>query len=363
MTTVADLLDALECAAPSEAAFDWDAVGLQVGDRAAEVGRVVVALDPSPEAAAHALEIGAQALLTHHPLLFRPLASVATGTRQGRTIRTALAGELAVVAAHTNWDMASPGLNDALAEALGLTDVRPFGTALPMRTLRLAVYVPATDAQRLIDALSDVGAGAIGDYRRCAFWTPGMGTFEPLAGAHPAIGTVGRREEVEEVRVDMLLARALRDRVVRTLRQVHPYEAPAFSFIEADADLAYRAGRIGRLPDGLAGAGALRHVEAKLGTSATLWGEIGNVVAVVGGAAGSEWRGAVAAGAGALITGEVKHDQAADAPEGFGMIQAGHYATEMPGVHALARAMRRLLPEVRWSVFAPEPGSAGRPHG
>ena len=101
----------------------------------------------------------------------------------------------------------------------------------------LVFYVPVADTDRVLDAVLATGAGAVGDYRDCAFVAAGTGQFRPVAGAQPAIGTVGDLEKVAENRVELVLDRALRRAVVTALREAHPYEEPAFHILEtADLD-------------------------------------------------------------------------------------------------------------------------------
>ncbi|MDE9364168.1 hypothetical protein PZ938_00980 [Luteipulveratus sp. YIM 133132] len=96
----------------------------------------------------------------------------------------------------------------------------------------LVFYVPVDAADAVLDAVFAAGAGAIGDYDRCAFRVRGTGQFRPLDGADPAIGSVGAVERVEEERVELVLPRRLRDEVVTALRAAHPYEEPAFHVLE-----------------------------------------------------------------------------------------------------------------------------------
>ena len=101
----------------------------------------------------------------------------------------------------------------------------------------LVFYVPVADTDRVLDAVLATGAGAVGAYRDCAFVAAGTGQFRPVAGAQPAIGTVGDLEKVAENRVELVLDRALRRAVVTALREAHPYEEPAFHLLEtADLD-------------------------------------------------------------------------------------------------------------------------------
>ncbi len=122
-----EILDALEGVAPVRYAFSFDRVGLQVGDPEVEVSRAVVSLDRSRAAVAHAREIGAQLLLSHHPLLFSPLREVLATDHVGRTVLDLATGGIAFVAAHTNWDSARGGVNDELAKRLGVSDLIDFG--------------------------------------------------------------------------------------------------------------------------------------------------------------------------------------------------------------------------------------------
>ena len=123
--TVADCVAALEAAYPPGFAEPWDAVGLSAGDPADPVRRVHFAVDPTVEVATEAAALGADLLVTHHPLFLRGVHGVATTTAGGRVVTTLVRAGIALFTAHTNADVACRGVNDALAAALGLADVRP----------------------------------------------------------------------------------------------------------------------------------------------------------------------------------------------------------------------------------------------
>jgi dinuclear metal center YbgI/SA1388 family protein len=122
---LADILRILEKMAPLSLAEEWDNVGLQVGDPGREVESVWVALDPSPDVVSAACRKGVGLLVTHHPLIFRPLKRIDTRTPLGAVIEKALRHRLAVYAMHTNLDAAAGGLNDLLAERLGVQRLKP----------------------------------------------------------------------------------------------------------------------------------------------------------------------------------------------------------------------------------------------
>jgi dinuclear metal center YbgI/SA1388 family protein len=128
MLTVQEMMDILASIAPPEMAEDWDNPGLQIGRRSWPVRSVWVALDPLPEVVSGACREGVDLLITHHPMIFRPLHTIDVATPIGAMVEQALAAKLAVVAAHTNLDSAPGGLNDILAGRLGLENLSRLST-------------------------------------------------------------------------------------------------------------------------------------------------------------------------------------------------------------------------------------------
>jgi dinuclear metal center YbgI/SA1388 family protein len=124
-TTLADVVRVLEGLYPPSTAQSWDQVGLVSGDLAQPVRRIHFAVDPTLAVIEEARSLGAELVVTHHPLLLRGIHSVATSGAKGATITSLVVNDIALYVAHTNADVASPGVNDALAEACGLTDVKP----------------------------------------------------------------------------------------------------------------------------------------------------------------------------------------------------------------------------------------------
>jgi dinuclear metal center YbgI/SA1388 family protein len=129
--TVTDIIKVAERIAPPVLAEAWDNVGLQVGHPEWPVKRVWVALDPLPQVVADACRAGVDLLITHHPLIFKPLKSVDCGSPIGSIIQEALLNRLTIFAAHTNLDSASDGVNDTLANRIGLQDLAPLRVDAP----------------------------------------------------------------------------------------------------------------------------------------------------------------------------------------------------------------------------------------
>ncbi len=120
-----DVVRALDGLYPPDTAQSWDRVGLVTGDPSQPVTRIHFAVDPTMAVVEEARALGADLLVTHHPLLLRGIHGVATTTAKGATVTSLIVGDVALYVAHTNADVADPGVNDALAAACGLTDVRP----------------------------------------------------------------------------------------------------------------------------------------------------------------------------------------------------------------------------------------------
>ncbi|USQ88009.1 Nif3-like dinuclear metal center hexameric protein [Streptomyces phaeoluteigriseus] len=125
MPRLSEVIAALENLWPAERAESWDAVGTVVGEPGQDVGRVLFAVDPVQEIVDEAVGLGADLLVTHHPLYLRGTTTVAASTFKGRVVHTLIKHDIALYVAHTNADTADPGVSDALAGALDLRVVRP----------------------------------------------------------------------------------------------------------------------------------------------------------------------------------------------------------------------------------------------
>ena len=345
---LAEVVAALEAAYPPHLAEPWDAVGLVCGDPEAPVSSVLFAVDPVPAVVDEAVAEGVDLLVTHHPLYLRGTSSVAATTPKGRVVHRLVATGCALFAAHTNADSARPGVSDALAGRFGLRDLRPLQpTAVPAPD-KLVVHVPEPDAPRLRAALWDAGAGRQGAYDRVASTSAGTGTFRPLAGASPAIGQVGRAEEVAECRVEVLVDRRLRGPVLAAMHAAHPYEEVAYDLFERVAPAADTGlGRVGELPEPMTLGQLVERAAAAL--PATAWGvraagdpeRTVSRLAVCGGAGDSLLSAAAASGAQAYLTSDLRHHSAAEAPDGLALLDAAHWATEWPWLPVAADRLAR----------------------
>ena len=251
MPALGDIVALLERWYPPAQAEDWDAVGLVCGDPEADVRRILLAVDPVQAVADEAVAFGADLVMVHHPLYLRGTTSVAASTPKGRVVHTLLANGCALLTAHTNADSPTGGVSEAMAFALGLRDVVPLQPDPSPAREKLVVFVPFAHAEAVRQAITQAGAGAMGDYDACTFTSVGEGRFRPLPGARPAIGRVGDLETVDEVRIEAVVATARRPSVVDAMLEAHPYEMPAYDVIPLVPldDQTRGSGRIGRLAE------------------------------------------------------------------------------------------------------------------
>lgn len=353
-----DVVRLLERRYPPSTAESWDAVGLVTGDPSQPVHRVLFAVDPVAVVVDEAVAWGADLVVTHHPLLLRPVHSIAATTFKGALLHRLVRSQTALYTAHTNADAAAGGVNDALASTLGLVDTVPLDPAPAEPLDKHVVFVPVADAERLVDALAAAGAGAIGEYTRCAWTSTGQGTFTPSDVASPAIGSAGQASQVVEARVEMVAPRRLRSAVVAAMRDVHPYEEPAFDVLElASWPGSTGTGRLGMLAEPT----TLRAFAATVAAAlpATVQGvrfagdPDGRVerVAVVGGSGDSFFDAVRASGADAYVTADLRHHPTSELRERAErersstgssrpyLVDVAHFASEWPWLAHAARSL------------------------
>ena len=328
--TIGDVIDLIGRAAPWDKAAAWDPVGLQLGDRERGAARVAVCHEVT-EAVVSAIEADpVDLLVAYHPLLFRPTTRVVAGrTPVGRAFRLLHAG-VALAVAHTNYDAASGGTADALAEALGIEDTAGFGPAGSGDAVKIVTFVPEASVDRIAEAMGRAGAGRIGNYRAASFRSEGTGVFQPESWAAPTIGDVDRLNREAEIRLEMVAPRSAEAAVVAALIELHPYEEPAYDVYDRRGNDGM-IGRVGRPPGGTSVRSFAQLAAAKLGGDVRLsWATADlHLVAVVPGAGADFIDAAVATGANALVTGDVSHHQARRAIDlGLSIIDPGHARTE-----------------------------------
>ena len=359
MTKAADILRFLEGIAPLSLAESYDNPGLLAGSGNQTVERALVALDITRDTCSQAVSMGAQLIVSHHPVIFRPIRNVPS-EGAGSAVWHLARGGLTAVCMHTNLDMANGGVNDALVQAVGLRHSRILKVEGGFHYKKLVVFVPETSAAAVRQAMTRAGAGKLGRYDSCAYETRGTGYFRPLEGAHPAVGSVGETARLPEVRVEAICKASALDSVIDAVRSVHPYEEPAFDVFDDEAVREpYGIGRVAQLPEPMKLDDFARLTARRLaGGGAVVYGSGRAVrrIAVCSGAWDGELTQAAAdAGADGILTGEIKHSDMLAALEcGLGVVAAGHFATERVICPRLCDSLSRAFPEVVFRQAAGE---------
>lgn len=227
MLNLLTIYEAINELAPWNTAESWDNSGLQVGRMDQPVRKILLAVDFNQAVFAEGCKLGVDGYLVHHPFFFKPLQKIDLADPKGSALANLIKHDQFLLSAHTNLDCAPYGINHYLANQLQLQEVRPL-QPLADEYCKIAVFVPASQLDRLRWAMAEAGAGEIGAYTQCSFTTEGTGSFLPGKSANPHIGSVGELEFVSEVRLEMVLPRSQLGAVEAAIMKVHPYEKPAF---------------------------------------------------------------------------------------------------------------------------------------
>lgn len=331
---VKDIVEIVENLFPLQLAEKWDNAGLQVGSLKYSVSRVLVALDMDEEVLQYAREQKADMIITHHPLFFNPIKSINYDQATGSLLKGIIEAGITVYAAHTNLDAGERGLNQILAERLGLHDIKPLDEGHSEALYKLVVYVPIDHEPTVRQAILEAGAGHIGRYRDCSYRARGTGSFRPMAGSTPYIGQEGILQEAEEYRLETIVPQSQLENVLSKMQLAHPYEEAAYDLYRLERPgQVFSMGRIGQLDAEVSIEELCDDVKRKLGLKfLRIAGDINRSVskiAVVSGAGASFIDKARNQGCDVLLTGDLKYHEAREAIElGIAVIDAGHQGTE-----------------------------------
>lgn len=344
------VISILEKFAPRQLAEEWDSgIGLQIGDPRQKIKNIFLSLDLNMSVLQEAKAAQAEMLVVHHTPFFKPLKNLRTDLPNGRLITEIIKNGMALYTLHTNLDAVSGGVNDVLAAKLKLQDVAVLSPAWKQKLYKLVVYTPLDYNEKVRQALSKAGAGWIGNYSDCSFQVKGTGTFRPQEGTDPFIGTKGKLEEVEEIRMETIVGEEKLSSVVKAMLKAHPYEEPAYDlYLLANEAMTAGLGRIGRLAEPVTLEKFMALAKENLGIDRLRFcGEKDKIIrkaAVCGGSGMYYWQHAYFAGADVLLTADIKYHDAQDAlANGLALVDAGHFATEQPVMPVLADLLKKEL--------------------
>ena len=247
MHRLRDIIQIAENLASFDLAYDWDNVGLQIGDYDQEIKDIMLTLDTNEKVIDEAISKGCQLIISHHPFIFKPLEKINFQDKKGKIIYKIIKNNINLLVMHTNLDLANGGLNDYLFEILGLKDKDFLEYHTESTLYKLVCFIPYESFEKVKMAILNSGAGQIAKYSHSSFSTKGKGTFKPLSGSNPYIGKENTMQELDEIRFETIVSKKYLDKIIEKLKEVHAYEKVAYDvFSLSNQDLKYGLGRIGK---------------------------------------------------------------------------------------------------------------------
>jgi dinuclear metal center YbgI/SA1388 family protein len=351
---VADIQKIIEEWAPKQLAWDRDNIGLLAGSSSQPVKKILVALDVTEEVIEEAIDKKADLLVTHHPVIFGSVKSITDHDRTGRLLLRLIRKNIALFAAHTNLDFTREGVSFALAKKLNLQNARVLHKDIRQYN-KVAVFIPVSHTEKVMLAMANAGAGSIGAYDSCSFQSEGTGTFRPLKGSNPFIGSTGTLERVDEMRLEMIVPTWKLNPVLEAMKAAHPYEEIAYDvYALANVSSEYGSGVIGELPKPASLRVLLQTVRKKLNVPSLrftgMLNQTVSSVAVCGGSGADLLPVAIQQGADVFLTADVKYHTFQQAEDAIALIDAGHYETEIPIVQQVVSYLSQKCRERKEGV-------------
>lgn len=333
MTTVRDITRRIEDFAPKHLAESWDPIGLSFGSNDRTVKKVLVALDFDQHTLKEAKENNVDLIFTHHPAIFKSLSTLNEHNSRRAEYLELIRSDIALYSAHTNIDTTIDGMNDWLAEAIGLE--KPYevlDTSYHLEVKLLVLYTPLEDAARMREVLHQVGAGQVGDYINVSYTSTGVGHFTPEEEANPTIGHENQPEEVKEGRVEILFPPHLLGKLLEAIYQHHPYEEPVYHILDiGKKDKEYGLGRVGQLTEAKTLDEMINNIKDAFNLSHVRSANMNpqkkiQKVAILGGSGEKYYKQATDKNVDLYITGDISYHGAQDMiRDGLPFVDAGHF--------------------------------------
>jgi dinuclear metal center YbgI/SA1388 family protein len=329
---IKNIVDLFEAWAPQSTAESFDNTGLLVGNLQTELTGVLIAHDSLENVIDEAIQKKCNLVVAYHPIIFSGLKNTSGTDYVTRTVVKAIKNDIAIYALHTALDNQLYGTNFGLAKALNLQKPK---ILIPTaeNIFKLITYVPESHAEKLRQSLFEAGAGNIGNYDECSFSMHGEGTFRGGENTNPFIGEIGKRHTEKEVQIGVIFPKHRKSQILKSLFAAHPYEEVAYELYQTlNPNQDIGMGMLGHLATPLSQSDFINYVKDKLQLSAVrhsmpLPTEI-KTVAVLAGSGAFAIKIAIASGADALITGDLKYHNFFEADGKILLLDVGHYESE-----------------------------------
>ncbi|MDI1256385.1 MAG: Nif3-like dinuclear metal center hexameric protein [Flavobacterium sp.] len=329
---ISDILSILEEMAPLAYAEDFDNVGLLIGDKNNETSGVLVCHDALESVIDEAIAKNCNLVVCFHPILFSGLKKITGKNYVERSVIKAIKNDIAIYAVHTALDNHQFGVNKIFCNALGLINTK---ILVPKQHFikKLVTYATPDNARKVREAMFEAGAGSIGNYDNCSFNSFGMGTYKGDLNSNPVIGERGKRTETDEIKIEVTFEKHLESKILKALFSNHIYEEVAYEIYDLqNAHQNIGLGMIGELPTTYNERDFLHFVKDKMQANGIRHSEFLNKnihkVAVLGGSGSFAIKHAIAAGADAFLTADLKYHQFYEAENQLLLADIGHFESE-----------------------------------
>lgn len=346
--TISQIIQTLTAIAPPSLQEGYDNAGLITGNPGWTCTGIITALDATEAVVQEAIDKKCNLIVAHHPIVFGGLKQITGKNYVERTVIAAIKNDIAIYAIHTNLDNVIAGVNGKMADKLGLVNrevLQPMGGQLK----KIIVFVPEVQAAAVRQAMFDAGGGHVGNYSECSFNSQGTGTFKGSEVTNPFVGEAGSQHQEPETKIEMVLPAWLAGPVVKAMLKAHPYEEVAYDIISLDNTTGLiGSGLVGELPEPMPETAFLALLRQAFGLKTLrhtpLLGKSIQKIALCGGAGSFLTKTAIAAGADAYITGDVKYHEFFDADGRLLLADIGHYESEQFTIDLLFDVLREKFP-------------------
>jgi len=332
MSTIKEVISAIEKFAPLSYQESYDNAGLIVGNANEEVKGVLLCLDSIEETIDEAISKKCNLVIAHHPIVFSGLKSITGKNYIERTIVKAIKNDIAIYAAHTNLDNVKQGVNKKIADKIGLEKLNilsPKSNELK----KLVCFVPKTHLNEVRTALFNSGCGEIGNYDQCSFNIEGTGTFRAGENTNPFVGNKGEMHQEEEIRVESIFESYKQSKIISAMIAAHPYEEVAYDIYPlSNKNQEVGSGMVGELPKEMSETDFLQHLKQTFNAEGIRYTNLTNQpvkkVAVCGGSGSFLLPAAIQQGCDVFVTADFKYHQFFDAENKIVIADIGHYESE-----------------------------------
>lgn len=327
-----EVAHAIEELAPRQYQESYDNAGWICGEPDTDVTQVLCALDCTELVVQEAISKGCEMIIAHHPIVFKGLKSITGKSYVERTVMLAIRHRIVIYAAHTNLDHAWNGVNQKIAQKLGLEQVKMLAPKEDV-LFKLYTFVPTAALEQVRQAMFEAGAGHIGAYDHCSYSHSGEGTFRAGEGSSPAVGDIGADHTEPEIKLEVIVPMHRREAVLHALIGAHPYEEVAYDMMHLEnTHSRLGSGMVGHLPqpidikafmEAVSKAFHLKIIRHTANHDRPI-----QKIAVCGGAGSFLLPHAIAQKADVFITSDVKYHEFFDAEEKIVLLDIGHFESE-----------------------------------